>query len=176
MMNSVQTRRKPTLQHQNYIMTKEPRHCPSCKTYTVTEQVVSTQGFAYRNLAHILLPADFTLPHCTTCNRLQLTPQASARLAQLLQLLYQTEIQQRARAAIDRLNQVTTQHRIEQLLGLSQGYLSRIRAGQRQPSEELVSHLTLLARQPDKYVRRLERFWTRPCRPLKRMPTDWPGL
>jgi hypothetical protein len=61
-------------------------------------------------------------------------------------------------------------------LGLSQGYLSRIRAGQRQPSEELVSHLTLLARQPDKYVRRLERFWTRPCRPLKRMPTDWPGL
>ena len=52
--------------------------------------------------------------------------------------------------------------RLESLLGLSKGYLSKLRAGDRDPSPELVSDLALIAHDPDGRIQELERFWGRP--------------
>ena len=48
------------------------------------------------------------------------------------------------------------------LLGLSQGYLSRLRSGGGNPSPELVSNLALLAQDPKTRLSELERYWAEP--------------
>jgi transcriptional regulator with XRE-family HTH domain len=52
-----------------------------------------------------------------------------------------------------------SQRKLELLLGLSQGYLSRLRAGKGAPSPELVSHLALIAHDPKVRLLELERYW-----------------
>ena len=53
------------------------------------------------------------------------------------------------------------QKRVEQLLGLSQGYLSHIKAGRHAPSPMLVTELVLLAKDPERRLKELEAFWKR---------------
>ena len=53
------------------------------------------------------------------------------------------------------------QKRIELLLGLSQGYLSHIKAGRHAPSPMLVAELVLLAKDPERRLKELEAFWKR---------------
>jgi hypothetical protein len=48
---------------------------------------------------------------------------------------------------------------LERLLGLSRGYLSRLRDAQRDPSAGLVALLTLLAKKPKSRVAELRRSW-----------------
>jgi len=52
--------------------------------------------------------------------------------------------------------QRVTQRRIERLLGLSQGYLSKIRSGVSNPSPMLVGLLHLLASDPERRLREVE--------------------
>ena len=52
-----------------------------------------------------------------------------------------------------------SQRRLELLIGLSQGYLSRLRIGAGNPSAELVSHLAMLAHDPKTRLAELERYW-----------------
>jgi transcriptional regulator with XRE-family HTH domain len=51
------------------------------------------------------------------------------------------------------------QRRLEELLGLSRGYISKLRAGDRNPSPELVSDLALIARDPEGRLQELESLW-----------------
>lgn len=53
------------------------------------------------------------------------------------------------------------QKRVEHALGLSQGYLSHIKAGRNAPSAMLVSELVLLAKDPERRLKELEKFWKR---------------
>ena len=55
-----------------------------------------------------------------------------------------------------------SQRQLERLLGLSQGYLSRLRSGAGNPSPELVSHLALLAKDPSTRLSELQRYWAEP--------------
>lgn len=68
-------------------------------------------------------------------------------------------MQLRVRRAIDKLMEYTSQRQLEQLLGLSQGYLSRLRSGAGNPSPELVSHLALIAMDPSAHLTELRRYW-----------------
>ncbi len=52
--------------------------------------------------------------------------------------------------------------RIERLLGLSRGYLSRLRTGRKIPSEPLVAILALIHQQPS-VLKRVEAMWERPA-------------
>lgn len=56
----------------------------------------------------------------------------------------------------------TNSRKIERLLGLSPGYLSKILHEERIPSAELVSELALLARDPKNRLAELEEFWMSP--------------
>lgn len=53
-------------------------------------------------------------------------------------------------------------HNVDSFTGLSQGYLSRLHAGDGTPSAALVALLTLLAREPHERLRELELCWTEP--------------
>jgi hypothetical protein len=80
-------------------------------------------------------------------------------LAPLLARLYAAELRSRIHKAIAELGSVTSQRRIEALLGLSQGYLSRLKAGAGTPSPALVLQLQQLALDPIPRLREVERIW-----------------
>ena len=74
-----------------------------------------------------------------------------------------TDLRTRVRIAIDILSHHISQRKLEHLLGLSQGYLSRLRAGVSNPSAELVANLAMLCQDPPTRLSELERFWELPA-------------
>jgi hypothetical protein len=74
-----------------------------------------------------------------------------------------TDLRTRVRIAIDILSHHISQRRLEHLLRLSQGYLSRLRAGVSNPSAELVVNLAMLCQDPPTRLLELERFWALPA-------------
>ncbi len=74
-----------------------------------------------------------------------------------------TDLRTRTRVAIDILSHHISQRRLEHLLRLSQGYLSRLRAGVSNPSAELVANLAMLCQDPPTRLLELERFWALPA-------------
>ena len=82
-------------------------------------------------------------------------------LAAALETTYRAELVQRAAAEITRLSQRLSQRKLEVALDLSQGYLSRLRAGDGVPSAILVSLLALLSNEPAR-LEELARYWALP--------------
>ena len=78
-----------------------------------------------------------------------------------------TDLRTRARIAVDILSHHISQRKLESLLRLSQGYLSRLRACVSNPSAELVANLAMLCQDPPTRLLELERFWELPAK-------EWP--
>lgn len=116
----------------------------------------------FRTIPALPLPADFALPTCARCGTEYLDAELRAALRSLLSRLYAAELRRRAALAVSSLSSVTSQRRIERLLGLSQGYLSRLKAGAGTPSPALVVQLQQLALDPLPRLRELERLWGEP--------------
>ncbi len=69
------------------------------------------------------------------------------------------ELRRSVRSEIDRLTLYISQRNLERLVGLSQGYLSRLRTGAGTPSVNLVCTLALLAKDPKGRLSELEQYW-----------------
>jgi hypothetical protein len=112
----------------------------------------------YRNAA-LTLPADLRLPTCRRCKYERLG--LDALPPGFLESLYRANLQKRIAVAIARLQGFESQRRTELLLNLSQGYLSRLKAGDSVPGAPLVSLMALLAAHPQ-LIAKLEAYWTLP--------------
>jgi hypothetical protein len=117
---------------------------------------------AYRTLPALPLPEDVALPSCSRCKAEFLDKPAREALAPLLAQLYAAELRRRIQNAIVALTPVVSQRRMEDLLGLSAGYLSRLKAGAGTPSPALVLLLQQLAIDPITRLREMERIWGEP--------------
>lgn len=65
----------------------------------------------------------------------------------------------RQKAAIQAIELVVQQKDVERALGLSTGYLSKLKNGGRDPSPDLVAHLATIARNPKKRLHEIEEAW-----------------
>jgi DNA-binding transcriptional regulator YdaS (Cro superfamily) len=73
---------------------------------------------------------------------------------------YQKELRDRLDAALKTiLHEEKSQSRVEQLLGISPGYLSKLKLGKRQPSAEFVSMLALVSKSPKRRLAELDKFY-----------------
>ena len=117
---------------------------------------------AYRTLPALPLPEDVALPSCYRCKAEFLEQPAREVLAPLLVRLYAAELRRRIQEAIAVLAPLVSQRRLENHLGLSQGYLSRLKAGAGTPSPLLVLLLQQLALDPISRLREIERIWGDP--------------
>jgi hypothetical protein len=120
------------------------------------------RSIAYRTLPALPLPEDVAIPTCSRCKAEFLDKATRKALAPLLARLYAAELRRRIQGAIEALSQVTSQRQIEKNLGLSQGYLSRLKAGAGTPSPALVLQLQQLALDPIPRLREVERIWGEP--------------
>ena len=132
--------------------------CPCCGYASVHPLARPGRVVRYRNAA-LTLPAELCLPACRRCKYEPFGLDAVP--AELLESLYRADLRQRVALAVARVQRYLPQRRIELLLGLSQGYLSRLRAGDGVPGAPLVSLLALLATHPQ-LIGELEAYWTLP--------------
>jgi len=132
--------------------------CPCCGYASVHPLARPGRVVRYRNAA-LTLPAALCLPACRRCKYEPLGLDAVP--AELLESLYRADLRQRVALAVACVQHYLPQRKIELLLGLSQGYLSRLRAGDGVPGAPLVSLLALLAAHPQ-LLAELEAYWTLP--------------
>ena len=138
--------------------------CPCCGRHAVRPTAQPGRVCRYRNTA-LTLPADLLVPTCRRCKHLLLSFDSMPELAAALETTYRAELVQRAAAEITRLSQRLSQRRLEVAINLSQGYLSRLRAGDGVPSAILVSLRALLASEPARREE-LARYWALPVAPV----------
>jgi hypothetical protein len=135
------------------------RRCRACGTGSIKPLARPGRRARYKTIVALEVPGDVAIPTCDRCGTEWLTESTARELDAALERAYRRVLHDQARRAIDLLAAHATMRRLEQLLGLSHGYLSKIRAGDRVPSPELVGHLALLARDPRRRLRELEELW-----------------
>ena len=132
--------------------------CPCCGYASLRLSARAGRVLRYRNTA-LTLPAELRLPACRRCKYELLEP--GTLPPELLDSLYRDDLRRRAAIAIASVQGHRSQRRLELLVNLSQGYLSRLRAGHGVPGAPLVSLLALLAAHPQ-LIDELEDYWTLP--------------
>lgn len=110
----------------------------------------------YKNLAVVGVPASIQLPTCTKCGEQYIDEALAEKLDEALEAAYVKEMTCRAQDALEQISKHVTQQELERLIGLSQGYLSKVKSGQNL-SGGLVSALLLIASDPKKQITRLRR-------------------
>ncbi len=134
--------------------------CPCCGHYTLRPTAKVHRVCRYR-LVVLTLPARLLVPTCSRCKHNLLSFDAVPELATTLEAEYRAELSRRAAAEISFLSGVCSQRQLEIRIDLSQGYLSRLRAGDGVPSAALVSLLALLRADPHR-LEELSTYWALP--------------
>jgi hypothetical protein len=134
------------------------RRCRECGKGTILPHAKRGRKERYRNLI-LEVPASFEIPTCDTCHSEWMNESTAAALDKVLEGRFRQELRSRVIDAIQVITQTVSQSRLETLIGLSGGYISKVKCGERDPSPELVSELALLATNPQKGVEALERLW-----------------
>ena len=114
---------------------------------------------AYRIFADLSLPDDVPIPTCGGCGATYFDAATIAVLGPTLTKQYNTRLLGLGRAALVRLKPHVLQKELELLTGLSQGYLSRVKAQDGCVSAQLVALLMMLAESPVAQLAALRRCW-----------------
>jgi hypothetical protein len=135
------------------------KKCRECGIGTISPQKGPGRFVRYKTMANLEIPSDFEIPTCDNCGAEWLNKNAASKLDETLETLFRANLKKRAQEAIKLLVEHVPKYKLESLLGLSHGYLSKLSSGDRDPSAELVSQLAMLAKDPSSRVLELEKFW-----------------
>ena len=131
--------------------------CPSCNKGEVREVARAGRRMHFRNIPDLEIPADVPLPTCSKCGEEWTDGAVAARLDASMKAAYQAALTGKAEEAIVRLKEKVPQRDLERLLGLSGGYLSKLKQG-KETTSPLVAVLMLLANRLER-VDELHELW-----------------
>lgn len=139
----------------------KPRRCRECGEGMIRPLAKEGRKMPFRNMAALAVPNTLTIPTCDNCGNEWIDPKTAQAIDEALQGAYANELHKRLVAAIDLILKTTEipQRRLEQLLGLSVGYISRLRSGRGDASPQVVSVLALLAQDPKRRLKELDQLW-----------------
>lgn len=129
--------------------------CHACFQGEVVPMTGAGRTTRYKAIRNLMIPEDLVMATCNHCGERWFSPADAKRIDAALELLYRQELMRRVRAVLPAPKDAD---RVEQDLGLSRGYLSRLRKGGKAPSEALVALLALIRQQPQTLVQ-VEEFW-----------------
>lgn len=135
----------------------KPVPCFACGAGTVAMRDVQGRLVRYRDLAQVMIAEALVVPACDRCDEMLLDGAQTRRLAEILQLAYVAERQRQMQHAVKAFTAArnTTQGVAERLLGLSQGYLSKLLHGERDPDVHVFRAVRNLPTLSDAVVRQL---------------------
>ena len=132
--------------------------CHNCHKGTVTMLARPGRTAPYKSIPNLLVPEDLEIQTCDHCGEEWMTPEDATRIDAAMNSVYQQELLRRLRAVLPDAKEAS---RIERDLGLSRGYLSRLRKSTRPPNESLLAILALFRQHPST-LRQVEAFWQQP--------------
>lgn len=139
----------------------KPRRCRECGEGMIRPLAKEGRRMPFRNMAALAVPSTLPIPTCDHCGNEWIDPKTAEALDEALQGAYANELHRRLDAALDQILATAgiSQRRLEQLLGLSVGYLSRLRGRRGDASAQVVSVLALLAQDPKRRLKELDQLW-----------------
>jgi hypothetical protein len=130
--------------------------CPACGE-TALEVRQGPGRMMKHRLLEVEIPSDFPLPECGACGAQPIDWKAAKQLDPLLEKAYQKALSDLVAGDLDVLASVQPIYEWERDLGLSAGYLSKVR-NEKAPSAQLVALVRLLANQPSR-AREVADLW-----------------
>ncbi len=137
---------------------KRADQCPTCGIGTIAPATGPGRTIAFRNVPDLPVPEDFAIPTCDHCGQWWINPTVAELLDERMAIVYQQHLAQKVDSAIGCLRAHIRQRDLERLLGLSAGYLSKLKGG-KETSGPLAAVLMLLARYPQ-LLESLRRSWS----------------
>lgn len=153
------------------------RLCAVCGKREVEPRATSGRTSPYKNFVALPLPSDLLIPTCGHCGAEWIGAKDAERIDAALEKEAAATLSRLAREAIAAIGETANQGTLEQRLGLSAGYLSKVKRGHEVPSPWLVSALALLAVRPNR-LNELANVWTTrqlPPRLTSDDVTTWSG-
>lgn len=133
--------------------------CGECAKRTVEARAVTGRSAPFRNFPALAIPASIAIPTCTSCGAEWIDGQTARKLDAALSEQGSQVLARLGREAIEVLSADASQRELEAVLGLSAGYLSKVRHGKETPSAPLVALLALLATRPGR-LNEVARAWS----------------
>lgn len=131
------------------------RRCKNCGEGTIRLVARAGRVRSHRH-ASLEAPATLEIPTCDTCETEWFNEEYAERIDAAMEEVYRKELAARARQFVEEIEVHNIQHRrIEHVLGLSDGYLSKIKQLDRAPSFSLVVELGLIARDPERRIQEI---------------------
>lgn len=138
--------------------------CPICEQVELALVAKTGRTMKHRVLPAVAIPEDFELPECGNCGAAPIDWRTAKRLDAVLEAAYGRALVERTEVALGRLKAVKPLREWEALLGLSAGYLSKVK-GDAVPSAQLTGLLWLLANEPAR-AEELREVWSDQWRAL----------
>jgi hypothetical protein len=137
------------------------RRCRECGEGSIRPVAKPGRTMPYRTMHALGIPAAVAIPTCDRCGSEWIDEQTATDLDEALEKEYRAALRARLEEALQRIGKIdqVSRRRIEHLLGLSEGYLSRIAHDRGNPSAQLVSALALVAEDPERRIDELEKLW-----------------
>ncbi len=131
--------------------------CHACFQGEVVPTTGAGRTSRYKAIQNLPVPEDLVMPTCNHCGEVWFSPADAKRIDAAMEVVYRQELVRRVQAVLPSPKDAD---RVERDLGLSRGYLSRLRKGTKAPSEALVALLALIRQKPQTLVQ-VEEFWQR---------------
>jgi DNA-binding transcriptional regulator YiaG len=133
------------------------RSCFSCGEGTIARRNARGQIFGYRDERAIPIEADLIVHLCDHCGEMLLDADAAARLSAVLEPSYRRLKVRRVMEAVDGIRAALdiSQRDLERLIGVSDGYISKLRHGRRVPDATTLRLLHLINADPHAAVQRI---------------------
>jgi hypothetical protein len=135
------------------------RKCPRCRRAAVRERGGTGRTIAYRVFADLALPDDVPIATCGKCGATYFDAATAAALGPTLKNQYNKRLLRLAREALRKIKPHLSHRRLERLVSVSQGYLSRVQTKPVCVSAQLVALLMLMAESPAAQLAALRRGW-----------------
>jgi hypothetical protein len=143
------------------------RKCVSCGLGVVQSVAVAGRTTKFKGI-EVEVPATLAIRTCDNCGE-EFIHASEAKAHDLaLEKVYRSTIRSRLVAALVALEPIGSMSRIEAVLGLSKGYLSKLKQKRAEASPILVSSLALIATAPNS-LETLEAMWK--SRPTVKRPS-----
>jgi len=159
-------------------MTNELELCPACDVGHLRPVAKAGRRMPLKQIPDLEIPADVAMPTCDRCGAEILGDPELAALGAAMNAAYGQALSAKSEDAIRELAGAIPQRELERLIGVSAGYVSKLKNAQAEPRGPLTALLMLLA-DDTRLVDRLRDLWSmrrtrlaRPRSPEKRTEID----
>ncbi len=140
-------------------MTNELELCPACDAGHLRPVAKAGRRMPLKQIPDLEIPADVAMPTCDRCGAEILGDPELAALGAAMNAAYVQALSAKSEDAIRELAGAIPQRELERLIGVSAGYVSKLKHAQAEPRGPLTALLMLLA-DDTRLIDRLRDLWS----------------